>query len=339
MSIAFVTGSTGLLGSNLVRRLLSDGWHVRALARDPNKFKSQFRGTAGGPLEPVIGDLLEPATYQHALPGVDVVFHTAAYFRESYQGGVHDDQLERVNVGGTLDLLNAVAAANIDRFIHTSSIATIRNEPHVTLGEDDLAEPGDAVDAYYRSKILTDRAVAEFAQREKKLKVYTVLPGWMHGPGDSAPTSAGQFVRDYLSRKLPGVVDASFSFVDARDVAEVMIAAAARGIPGRRYLAAGRAMHMRDLMHIMQHVSGVQAPTRSLPRSLLTAIAFLQEGYARLTGRPVLLSLATVRNIAGDHSRQFSARRARDELGVNFRPVEETVADAVRWHQLQMKQP
>jgi dihydroflavonol-4-reductase len=338
MNIAFVTGSTGLLGSNLVRLLLAEGWHVKALARSASKAKSQFADLQSPRLEPIIGDLSAPATYSQHLSGVDVLFHTAAYFRESYQGGTHDNALVKVNVEGTLQLLRAAAAAGVSRAVHTSSIATLRNVSGTTLQEDDLAEPDQAVDAYYRSKILSDQAVVQFADQHPSMSIFTVIPGWMHGPGDEGPTSAGQYIRDFLQRKLPGVVDASFSVVDARDVARVMVAASTRGTAGRRYLAAGRSMHMRDLMTVTAQVSGIPAPTRRLPRALLTSIAFVQEIYARLTGRPVLVSLATVRNIQRDRLRRFSSQRIREELDIEFRPLEDTVRDAVDWHRRRLAQ-
>lgn len=332
MTIAFVTGSTGLLGSNLVRLLLAEGWQVKALARRADKLQLQFADLPPQRLEPVIGDLLTPATYAGHLRGVDVVFHTAAYFRESYQGGDHEQALMRVNVDGTRQLLLAAGTAGVPRFVHASSIATLRNDNAVTLQEDDLAAPEDAIDAYYLSKILSDRVVAQFAQCNPSMRICTVIPGWMHGPGDEGPTSAGQFIRDFMLRRLPGVVDASFSVVDARDVARVMLAASEQGIAGRRYLAAGRAMHMQDLLQATERVSGIPAPQRRLPRALLTAIAVVQEAYARLSGRPVLVSLATVRNIRRDRLRRFSDQRIREELGITFRPLEDTLRDSLAWH-------
>ena len=63
---------TGLLGSNLVRQLLADGWRVRALVRSPEKAARQF---AGLDVEIVQGDMLDVAGFADALSGVDVVFH------------------------------------------------------------------------------------------------------------------------------------------------------------------------------------------------------------------------------------------------------------------------
>ncbi|PXV86215.1 hypothetical protein C7392_12827 [Gilliamella apicola] len=56
-----------------------------------------------------------------------------------------------------------------------------------------------------------------------------VLPGWMYGPFDMGPTSSGQLVLDYIAGKMPGILPASFSVVDARDVAEHHIASLEKG--------------------------------------------------------------------------------------------------------------
>ena len=84
-----------------------------------------------------------------------------------------------------------------------------------------------------------------------------VLPGWMFAPADMGPTSSGQFILDFLQKKLPGVMKASFSPVDARDVTEHQILAMEKGRRGERYLAAGRHMEMREIMAALAQVSGV----------------------------------------------------------------------------------
>jgi dihydroflavonol-4-reductase len=87
-------------------------------------------------------------------------------------------------------------------------------------------------DDYYRSKILSDREVLGFLERHPDMWAAMVLPGWMHGPGDAGPTSAGQTTLDFVKGNLPGVIPASFSLVDARDVAQAMMLAAEKGRRG-----------------------------------------------------------------------------------------------------------
>src|SRR5712692_6797683 len=84
ISSAFVTGATGLLGNNLVRLLVARGVRVRALVRSREKAERQFDRL---PVEVVTGDMNNVAAFAEKLRGGEVLFHTAAYFRDSFKGG------------------------------------------------------------------------------------------------------------------------------------------------------------------------------------------------------------------------------------------------------------
>lgn len=327
--IAFVTGATGLLGNNLVRLLLEEGYQVRALVRSAQKAQAQF-GTQAG-LQQVCGDLTRVADFAPALQGCSVLFHTAAYFRDSYKGGRHLAALQQTNVAGTRALLAHAHAAGIRRMVHISSIAVLGHRTNGLIDESMLLNKQDAPDDYYRSKIESDEVVLGFLEQHPEMDISLVLPGWMHGPGDMGPTSAGQFVQDYLQQKIPGIADAAFSVVDARDVASVALAASRHGQRGERYLAAGHPVTMAELLQAMAVITGIPAPQRKLPRPLLYTIAMLQEAYARLSGKPVLLSLATVNNMARDYGRQFSSDKIATAFGLGFRPLAQTLSDEVMW--------
>ncbi|HED2397493.1 TPA: SDR family oxidoreductase [Serratia marcescens] len=326
---AFVTGATGLLGNHLVRALLAQGWHVRALVRSDEKCRRQF-GEAPE-IERVTGDMLNVAAFAERLTGCDVLFHTAAYFRENYQGGNHWDNLHAVNIEGTKCLLEHARCAGIRRFVHTSSVAVLAGEAGQLLDETCLRREEDA-DDYYRSKIMADHAVLDFLQRYPDMHGNMVLPGWMWGPADLGPTSSGQLARDVLLGKLPGLIPGSFSVVDARDVALALICAAERGERGARSLAAGRHISMQALVQMLGKIANVKTPTRVLPTPLLYALATMQEAYSRLSGKPILLSLATVRLMRQEADRShYNSAKSERELALSFRPLEQTLGDTLSW--------
>lgn len=327
----FVTGATGLLGNNLVRTLLDRGATVKALARSGAKAERQFRDVADARLDIVVGDMENVAAFAPQLAGVDLLFHTAAYFRDSYKGGSHWPQLERVNVQGTRDLIAAAHAAGVRRMVHTSSIALLDGPPGALIDETMLRRLDDA-DDYYRSKILTDAVVLDALARYPDFHAVMVMPGWMWGPGDAGPTSAGQTALDFLHRRLPGVPPSTMSFVDARDVALAMISAASAGRRGEHYLAAGRCMTLGELFQVLEAESGVKAPTRPLPLPLMYAVAAVQEVVARTTGKPALLSWAAVKSLEREAGRtRFDHSKSERELGLTFRPVADTVRDTIDW--------
>ncbi|MFN3735401.1 SDR family oxidoreductase [Comamonas testosteroni] len=328
---AFVTGATGLLGNNLVRELVARGVFVKALVRSETRGMQQFAGVKG--VELVQGDMADVPAFSRALQGCDVVFHTAAFFRDNFKGGSHWEELKRINVDGTQQLIEQAYDAGIRSFVQTSSIAVLNGEPGAPIDETCLRDLADADDDYYRSKILADQVVSTFLDTHPDMHASFVLPGWMWGPADIGPTSSGQFVNDVVLGKLPGLLPGSFSVVDARDVAKAQISAAERGQRGERYLAAGRHMTMQELVPLVGQIAGIKTPTRNLPFLLLYLLAAAQELYAKISGQPILLSLATVRLMRKEAGRShFIHTKSEQQLQLKFRPIEQTVADTVAWY-------
>jgi dihydroflavonol-4-reductase len=326
---AFVTGSTGLLGNNLVRALAERGHRVKALARSQAKAREQFGALD---VEIVEGEMNDISTFKEALRGVDVLFHTAAFFSDSFKGGRHWDALYRVNVKGTEALLDAAYELGVRRMVHTSSGGVLDGPPGSVIDETMARAESDAND-YFRSKILSDRAIRAFLASHADFQATFVLPGFMFGPGDIGPTASGQLVLDFARRKLPGLVPGTFSVVDARDVAAFSVAAAEHGRRGESYICAGRHMTMYDLAADLERATGIKAPRLRIPFGLLFVIATGYEAYARITGKPVLISLASVRLLARENERsRLSHAKSEREIGVSFRPFDETLADVVAWY-------
>lgn len=324
---AFVTGGTGLLGNNLVRTLLAHGWEVTALVRQRAKAAAVLGDVAIGLVE---GDLEGLAAWQHHLAGHDVVFHTAAMFRE-YDGTDPDAwrRLLAVNVEGTVALAAAAAGRGVPRFVDTSTGGVIGRAPDGGPGDEDAPPPPIAYEnLYFRSKLETLdrlRAVADATG----LAVVHVHPGWMFGPYDAAPTAAGQLVRDFLAGALPAVPAGGTSVADARDVAFGMMRAAERGAAGSRWVLAGRYATLADIADGLAAVSGRPAPRLRLPAWLSLAVAWASERWSAWTGTPSLITVMGVKTLqAGLEARSTRAER---ELGVTFRPLEETLRDAVGW--------
>lgn len=325
--LIFVTGATGLLGNNVIRTLLSQGHEVRGLVRNMEKGVAMF--TPRPPkLTLVEGDMQHVNSLKDALEGVECVVHTAAYFRDSYKGGEHYQRMLDVNVEGTKALLEAAYAQGLRRFVHVSSTATVKGAPGGVTREDMRRSFDGEPDDYYRSKILSDQVVEAFAEEHTDFHVSYVLPGFMVGPGDLGPTSSGRLVLDFAEGKLPGIMNAGFSFVDARDVAGACAKLCTAQKPNERYLVAGRYHSLRDTYASLAPITQAPLPTRSIPDFALLVYAFFCELYARISGKPVLVSWAGARSMIREreHSR-FDSSKAERELGVVFRPFEETLRD------------
>ncbi len=323
---AFVTGSTGFLGSNLIQALLERGYEVKALAR--NKQKAQ-KVLGHLKLEIVEGDLENVSAFAPALAGCDVVFHTAAYFREYYAPGNHWETLEKLNVTATIELLKAAEKHGVKRVVHTSSSGVIGMKANHQPGDE--TTPPDAKrleNLYFRSKLKADQAITEFL-KQSKLEVITVFPGWMHGPGDAAPTAAGQVVLDLLERKISAYPDGGTTVVDVRDVANGMILALEKGKNLDRFILAGKYMSLQEIGAAIERVSGIPAPKRILPANIILAIAWMSERLSSITKQPSSMTVEGVKTLLPKDI--ASSAKAMRELGVTFRHFDETATDAVSW--------
>jgi dihydroflavonol-4-reductase len=323
---AFVTGATGLLGSNLIRALIADGYSVRGLARSEEKARRVFPNNE---IEIVPGDMSDVGGFAPALSGCDFLFHTAAYFREYYQPGDHKALLEKINVQATIDLLIAAEKAGIKKAIHISSSGVIGVKPDGSAGDEEtLPDDHSTANLYFASKIGAELAIGRFL-RERSLPVVMILPGWMWGPGDSAPTASGQLVIDFVRRKLPGVVDGGGCIADARDVARTTLDAIERGHSGERYIVSGPFFEFANILAVLERVTGVPAPTRKIPYGLSLVVGATSEIWSRVTGKNALVTVEAVRTM---HARKtVNASKAIRELAATFRPFEETVRDEVGW--------
>jgi dihydroflavonol-4-reductase len=325
---AFVTGSTGLLGSNLVRLLLAQGHKVTALVRSRTKAERVFAGLNVSFVE---GDMQDVAGFAPKLAGTDVLFHTAAYFREYYTVGDHWKLLEAINVRGTVELLEAAERHGVKKAIYVSSAGVIGTKPNGAPGDEtNILAPQKVENLYFRSKVLAEHAVDDFLKRST-LPVVLILPGWMFGPGDAAPTSAGQIVLDFLNQKLPGIVPGGGAPVDVRDVAQAMIVAVDRGVSGERYIVGGdNYVTMAQFFRTLEQVSGVPGPRLPIPPAIALVYGWASEQYSKLTGRPALATMEGVKTLL--HWRHFTSAKAQRELGVTYRSLSETLRDTVAWY-------
>ncbi|MFN7998930.1 MAG: NAD-dependent epimerase/dehydratase family protein [Bryobacteraceae bacterium] len=322
----FVTGATGLLGSNIVNAFLADGHSVRALARNPQKAAGLY---VHGDVSVVKGDLLKPDGFLGQLAGCDLLVHAAAYFREYYSPGDHWDRLYRTNVDGTRDLLDAAAAWHVPKVVYIGTSGVI-GPPKSGRVSDEKTPPGKRThdNLYFRSKLLAEESIFEW-NRAHDIPVIHILPGWMFGPGDTGPTGSGRMVLDFVARKLPGIPAGRVSVVDVRDVAAAVVQAAQRGRAGERYLVAGRAVTLEEILQTLEKVSGVPAPKLRLPYPALLALAHASKLYSRLTGHPALVTPDAVRTLQEKYD--ISSAKAIQELGVTFRPFEQTLRDEIAW--------
>lgn len=326
---AFVTGSTGLLGNNLVRTLLDAGYEVWALARSKVKAQRELGHTAA---RVVLGDIRNVPNFAYELRGIDVIFHTAAYFREYYNPGDHSNAIELTNVNGTMELARAAHAMGVRKMIYAGSASIIGLQPDGSPGDEQAPSwPGVAKNLYLDSKRRAEQWLREFS-REKGFFIASALPSWMWGPYDVGPTPSGKLVLDAIAHKLPPMVPPGGSaVVDARDVATGMLRIAEMGCPGERYILSGTFVELGDLLANLAALTGATAPTRKIPFAIAVALATVVETWSRITRTSSPMSVEAIRLM--NARLHVTSVKAEKKLGAAFRPFTATLADTVSWAQ------
>ena len=313
-----LTGGSGVVGRALARWLVDDGRRVRALARsEPTAEALRALGA-----EPIPGDVLDEDSVRDAAHGCTTVFHVA---------GVNAMCLRdprptfRTNVDGSANVIRAAAAAGVGRVVYTSSASAI-GERHGTVGREDSPHRGSYLSEYERSKHLAERRVFEIAA-EVGIDVVAVNPSSVQGPGRA--TGSARLLLDVVNGRLPLLVETSISVVDIDDCAEGHLLAEARGEPGRRYLLSGTTITTREAVALLRRVWGLPTRVRFAPAWIASAGGAAIGLGARLLGKDAPVCPEAVRTLL--HGHRYDGSRATSELGLTYRPFEETIRRTLEW--------
>jgi dihydroflavonol-4-reductase len=320
--LAFVTGATGFLGSHVARVLAEKGADLRLLVRPTSDLRN-LEGVRG---EQVVGDLREPASFDKALSGCDVLFHVAA----DYRIWVRDpDQMYRSNVEGTRALLAAAQKNRVRRTVYTSSVATMGFIGDGTdADENSPVNLGDMIGPYKRSKFMAEQVALEAAR--DGIHVVVVNPTTPVGERDIKPTPTGRIVVDFLKKKFPAYVDTGLNLVDATECARGHVMALERGRSGDRYILGGENLTLKQILDKLAAITGLPSPTVRVPHFVALSAAVVDELWTgRLRG---LEPRATIDAVQMGRKKMFvTSAKAERELGWKTVPVDASLTRAVDW--------
>ena len=318
-----VTGATGFLGSHVARALVARGEDVRVLVRP----SSDLRALDGLNAERFPGDLRNPASLAAALDGVSRVFHVAADYRLWAR---NPREIYESNVTGTQNLLDAARHAGVEKFVYTSTVATVAVPRKGSLPNETTTSCVDEMIGHYKRSKFEAEQCALFAA-ESGLPVVIVNPTTPVGPGDWKPTPTGKIIVDFLNGRMPGYVDTGLNFVPVEDCAHGHLLAAERGRVGERYILGGRNLTLKEMLGILSAVSGRPTPHWKIPFVIALAAGCVDAGISRLLGREPQIPLEGVR--MARHKMFVDASKAERELGFSPGPIEGALERAVEWYQ------
>ncbi|MFO1424652.1 MAG: NAD-dependent epimerase/dehydratase family protein [Candidatus Competibacteraceae bacterium] len=274
-----VTGGTGFIGRWLTAALRERGARVRVLVRPNRATPPDWNG-----VETAIGDLADAASLTRACAKIDTVIH-AAGFAHADAAATPECAARHwvVNAEGTFRLLDAAVTAQVERFVHLSSVKAV-GEPGPHCVDEGWDAPPET--PYGRAKRAAEERVL-LVGRQAGLHAVNLRPALVYGVGMKA--NLARLVEAVRRGWLPPLPETGNrrSLVHMDDVCQAALLAAAHpAARGQVYLVTdGRPYSGRELYLTIRRALGYAAPRWAVPASVLYGAAMLADGVLWLTGR------------------------------------------------------
>ncbi len=319
-----VTGVSGFIGSAVARALLARDVPAVALV-EPGADPANLDDLD---VERIEVDVRDAEGLRRAVRGCRALFHVAALYRF----WARDPKLfYDINVGGTLNVIDAVRGAGVERMVYTSTVGTLGLDgAHEGAAADERNYPdvSHLFGSYKRSKYVAEHEVLRAAAQG--LPATLVMPTFPLGPRDRVPTPTGRLVLDYLNGRVPGFVDTTLNVAHVDDVAGGHVLALERGDIGRSYILGGENYSLQHLLQVLAGCTSLPEAKLRVPRALSLGVAHVSEFVeGRLMRRHPSVPLEAAR--MSTTKMAFDDSRARKELGYSPRPAEQAVLDSARW--------
>lgn len=319
----FLTGASGFIGSNLVKRLFLDNNRIYALVRRPLEHLDKG-------VRIVEADILKPETYISAVQECNILFHCAAYisfnntdFQKAYQ----------VNVEGTRNVLQAAYQAKVRKVVHLSACSVLGYSQNRDEIIDEQADPKiPKANVYAYTKKASEDVVQEYVNKGLDVSIANIAT--VYGAGDKKMNS-GSIISAIYKNRLDFAPPGGTSFVTVGDLVEGLILLSGKARPGERYIFCNENLTFVELFNRIAIALGRKRIKYTLPRwTYLPALAAVCARNKIIRGEKSDLNLITPQIIKESYNyKYYSSQKARNELG--WRPkesLEEAVRKALKYY-------
>lgn len=310
-----VTGGNGFIGSRAVRALVSRGITVRCLLRTT----SNTSRIDGLPFERAMGDVRDAESVRQAFNGCDAAVHLASL---SNWNDIDSPLMTEVVMGGTRNVLDAAKQCGNKLVVFVSSAAAVNGSETPEV----FAENAEFTLNHAKLSYAQHKRDAEALCAQSGVPVVVVNPTEVYGPEDIGLITAGNLV-DFARSSPVMVCDGGTSIVHVDDVADGIVQALHRGRPHERYILGGDNLTVTELAQMTLSLVGRKARVVKLPKTAIRALASV--------GRATKLPLPFNPRVIPYATRYWFTdnKKARTELGVDFRSAEATLRPTLQWLQ------
>jgi nucleoside-diphosphate-sugar epimerase len=318
MTKILVTGASGLLGTNTIQELLNNGYHIKALVRDKNKYVLADHQN----VELIEGSLADPIIREKAVKDCKFIIHTAA---ETSQSKIHYSEYYKTNVEFTSALYNIAIKYGVKRIIHVSTSNVFGFGNLQNLGDENTPIKSPFTDSLYvQSKIASQSLALTFSD---KIDVIIVNPTFLIGPFDQKPSS-GRIILYGYGKSVIFYPPGGKNFIDTRDAAKAIVASLINGKNKEAYVLAGENLSYKQFFERLISNSSKRPLLIGIPSVLLLLVGVFGnllkklnvENEYTLTNMKILC----VKNY-------YSNLKSKNELYIEFHPIDNAIIDTINW--------
>lgn len=321
-----VTGAAGFIGGALFKRLSEYGLDVVGTVL----YDSEAAALRDQRYRAEVLDLAADDDWDPLLKDIDVVFNIAALFQETEQG---ESMYHKVNVDGTLKLVQTAQRCGVQRFVHCSTVGVHGDVKDIPCTEQ---SPYNPMDEYHRTKLKGELAVLDYARTlpDDGMIVTANRPAMVYGPGDVRmlklfqTIAAGRFIMIGSGRVL-----AHLGYID--DQVDSLLLCGVRPREDVHLepfnIASGDYITLNELVAAIARASGARIPGFKIP----VAPVWLAGLVCELACRPFGIKPPIFRRRVGffTHNRAFDLSKARDKLGYESKvDHDEGIRLTIEWY-------
>ncbi|MDH5032928.1 NAD-dependent epimerase/dehydratase family protein [Chryseobacterium cucumeris] len=311
-----VTGATGLLGTNVILKLLQNGYSVTAQVRQ----KSSWLGEENENLKLVEADLLcDISVY---LTDMDCIIHVAA---ETRQNLIRYDEYRKVNYEAVVNLFTHAELMGVKKFLFVSTANTLGFGNTAFLGSEKAPQIYPFTHSLYAQSKL--EAEEYLLKNSKNTDVIIVNPTFMIGAYDSKPSS-GKIIFWVWKKKLIFYPKGGKNFVHVEDAANGVVNAVEKGKNGEKYLLANENLNYREFFKKVNRITRQNPIMIPIPNKLLSFLGLIGDVLRKFK---IKTDLSSSNMKALQISNYYSNQKSIEELGVQYQPIDKAIEDAVQY--------
>ncbi len=307
-----VTGSSGLVGAELITQLLAQGNNVRAI------YNSTPLSISHQNLIAVKCDILDTSALEDAMEGVTHLYHCAAMVSFNKK---NKDQLFKINIEGTANVVNAALDAGIKKMVHVSSVSALgRIRENETVTEEMNWTEESSNSAYGKSKYLGEMEV--WRGIGEGLEAVIVNPSLILGGGDWTKGSSEIFRSVY--NEFPWYTEGVTGVVDVKDVSRVMILLMNSEINKERFILNAENLSYKEIFTTIANCFGKKPPHKKVTPFIASMVWRWEAIKSMFTGKNALITRETARTALAkvyfDNNKFLMALP-----GFEYTPINETI--------------